>query len=329
MNLDPRPIKSELKSYRIHPEPEKPSRWSFLKVLRESNFRMFFPEIDPYAEVYKFRDNLYCIFTEGLMRGCGDMWHYLIVGPEKAMLIDTGFGVGNLKALCEHLAPGKEIIVVNTHMHLDHIGGNLWFDKVYCHEYDKEAIEQSIRPDFITSATLDKDGNPLDTWYDVNDLPPFHKYEVIGVQNGHTWDLGDGYIIELIHLPGHTPGQSGFYDHQTRCMFIGDTTSASGPREGEKHPECCTIRALRDAVVSLLERYGDEISGVFPGHGTIDLHAVSLQYLVDCANRILEHPDWYDTRKVFKFGNNEIVMYAKMIYQQGSDLKYTMKGVGN
>ena len=324
MNLDPRPIRSELKSHRIHPEPEKPSRWSFLKVLRESNFREFYPEIDPYAEVYRFRDNLYCIFTEGLMKNCGDMWHYLIVGPEKAMLIDTGFGVGNLKALCEYLAPNKEIICVNTHRHIDHIGGNLWFDKVYCHEYDKKAIEESIRPDFITGPTLDENGNPKDTWYDVNDLPPFHRYEVVGVPDGFVFHLGKDYEVELVHLPGHTAGQSGFYDRQNKCMFIGDTTSAFGPAPGEDHPECCTILALRNSVQNLLNRYGNEISGVFPGHGTIDLHPVSLQYLVDACNRILDNPENYDNITTF-FGTKK--MFAKFIFQQGSDLKYTMEGV--
>ena len=70
------------------------------------------------------------------------MWRYLIVGPKKAILIDTGFGVGNLKALCDKLAGGKEIICVNTHHHLDHVGGNLWFDKVYCHQYEKNILRK-------------------------------------------------------------------------------------------------------------------------------------------------------------------------------------------
>ena len=65
MNLNPRPIKSQLKSYRINPEPEKPSRWSFLKVLREfSNVKEFYPDINPYAEVYHYKDNLYAILLK-------------------------------------------------------------------------------------------------------------------------------------------------------------------------------------------------------------------------------------------------------------------------
>ena len=324
MNLNPREIKSQLKSYRINPEPEKPSRWSFLKVLREfSNIKEFYPDINPYAEVYHYKDNLYAIFTEGLSKTCGDMWHYLIVGPKKALLIDTGFGVGNLKALCEKLAEGKEIICVNTHYHLDHIGGNLWFDKVYCHQYDKKYIEESIYPTFITEKVLNEDGSIKDTYFDVNDLPAFHKYEVIGVEDGYKFDLGDNYIVELIHLPGHTPGQSGYFDHQSGCFFIGDTTSALPARKDEEHKECCTILALRDAMVNVLNKYGDKISGVYPGHGTFDLHPVSLQYLIDACNSILKNPDNYD--KITTFGGRR--MMAKFIFQQGSDLKYTDESI--
>ena len=58
------------------------------------------------------------------------------------------------------------------------------------------------------------------TWFDANDLPPFTSYEVEGVENHHQFDLGDGYIVELIHLPGHTPGQSGYLDHQTEMSQV-------------------------------------------------------------------------------------------------------------
>ena len=94
MMQDPRPINTNIKTKLINPEKEKPSRWSFLKILREhSDLRLFYPEINPNAEVYKMRDNLYCIYYDGIH--CGEMWCYLIDGPQKAMLIDTAFGLGD------------------------------------------------------------------------------------------------------------------------------------------------------------------------------------------------------------------------------------------
>ena len=67
----------------------------------------------------------------------------------------------------------------------------------------------------------------------------------------------------------------------------------------------------------------EEVSGLFPGHGTVDLHPKTLQYIMNAANRIIEHPDWYDS--IVDFYGTE--MYARNIYQMGSDLKYTAEAV--
>lgn len=45
----------------------------------------------------------------------------------------------------------------------------------------------------------------------------------MGVEDGHIFDLGDGYEVELVMLPGHSPGQSGYYDHHNHIIFTGDT----------------------------------------------------------------------------------------------------------
>ena len=80
---------------------------------------------------------------------------------------------------------------------------------------------------------------------------------------------------------------------------------------------------FEDENVNVLEKYGDKISGVYPGHGTFDLHPVLLQYLVDARNSILKNPENYD--RITTFGGRR--MMAKFIYQQGSDLKYTDESV--
>ena len=102
--------------------------------------KQFYPEINPYAEVYKFREDVYCIFYDGIRTA--EMWCYLIDGPEKALLIDTAFGLGDLKGLIHKLIGDKEVIVCNTHAHVDHISGNSHFDKVYCHYADQKTIQE-------------------------------------------------------------------------------------------------------------------------------------------------------------------------------------------
>jgi hypothetical protein len=82
--------------------------------LREHDKTKQINDVDPYAEVYQFRNNIFGILTHSL-DGMGDPWIYLIVGPQKAMLIDTSFGLGDLKGLVRELIDDMPYYVVNTH----------------------------------------------------------------------------------------------------------------------------------------------------------------------------------------------------------------------
>lgn len=62
------------------------------------------------------------------MNGTENM--YLLEGEEKALLLDTGYGAGNLRPYVERLTE-KPVIVANTHYHPDHSGGNGEFEEVY------------------------------------------------------------------------------------------------------------------------------------------------------------------------------------------------------
>ena len=55
-------------------------------------------------------------------------YSYLICGETKALMVDTGMSKGNLRAYAEQFTD-LPIIVVNTHGHFDHTGGNGYFDE--------------------------------------------------------------------------------------------------------------------------------------------------------------------------------------------------------
>ena len=67
---------------------------------------------------WKINDDTHIISFMG-----GSQFMYLLEGEEKALLIDTGWGAGNLRTFVEKLTD-KPVIVTNTHGHLDHSGGN-------------------------------------------------------------------------------------------------------------------------------------------------------------------------------------------------------------
>ncbi len=54
---------------------------------------------------------------------------YLICGTQKAVLIDTGLGIGNIKSVVDSLTP-LSIMVATTHVHWDHIGGHKYFENI-------------------------------------------------------------------------------------------------------------------------------------------------------------------------------------------------------
>lgn len=326
-----RPINSPLKSKRkVWREPENPIRWAYAKLLREHDkTKQVFPEIDPYAEVYTFRDNLYGIYTESL-DGMGDSWIYLIDGPEKAMVIDTSFGVGDLKGLVKKLVGDKEIICVNTHSHYDHAYGNFQFDKVYCHLYEEPLLRSKMN-EHIWDYLFDENGECIWTDFDRNDLVKAREYELIPVPDGYKWDLGSGYEIELVFLPGHSPGHAGYLDKQNRIFFAGDDCcfgavgAGGGGQPGQPYREYCTIEALYNELKKICARL-DEFDAIFPGHGPVDMGNIMLVNVLEACEEVLKDPNSYDTITQKTRNGKTNTQYCKMIYESGY-LTYNERGV--
>lgn len=287
------PIKSEIKGGRTYmTEPIDETCWAYMKLLRESNKTKKIYPVDPYAEVYQFRDNIYGILTESL-DGMGDAWMYLVIGPEKALLVDTSFGLGDLKGLCNELTGGKELIVVNTHCHFDHAYGNAQFDKVYCHEYEYPAIASQ---DEHIYDYLFEEGTTRGIWYefDRSELIKFKPYEVIGVPDGYTWDLGGGHEIELVFMGGHSAGHAGFLDKKDKVFFAGDDiismrVGIGGPRPGQAFGEYATVSTMCECLKKLAARL-DEFDHVFPGHFVTDLESTIVPNMVAACEAVLADP---------------------------------------
>ena len=241
-------------------------------------------EADPYVEVTQIRESVYRLFANNA-DDVGDVWMYLIVGSQKAMLIDTGFGIGNLKELCDVLTGGKPLIVVNTHPHPDHAYGNCRFERGYCHEYSvPELKQQNAR---MWDYLFDEDGREIWLEFDRADLPAFHPYEICACRDGERFDLGDSHEIELIHTAGHHAGHACFLDRKNRILFAGDALSsvcihAEGPWEGQLYPEYATLWAYRRGIQKLASRL-DEFDEVNPSHDLCGLKSdVILNILAAC-----------------------------------------------
>ena len=79
--------------------------------------------------VVPLRENLWAISE------VGKTVMYVINGKDKALLLDTGFGMVPLKQVVHELCGEKPLMVANSHGHLDHNSGNNQFDTVYVGRY--------------------------------------------------------------------------------------------------------------------------------------------------------------------------------------------------
>ena len=146
---------------------------------------------------------------------------FLIVGRERALLLDTGIGVGDLRRVVARLTD-KPYDVVLTHGHGDHAGGSCAFPQVWLHPADtlKFPMEPALRRRYAEMIAhrehkhypydLDRDMQPGDT-------PP----RVLPLRDGQVFDLG-GRVLTVYECPGHTPGEVVLTDSASGILFCGD-----------------------------------------------------------------------------------------------------------
>lgn len=277
--------------------PPNEISWGFMKLLREGNKTKRVYDVNPYVEVYRFHDNLYGLYNQSCDGGA-DAWMWLIIGPGKAMLIDTAFGLGDMKGLVDQITGGMPLIVANTSAGAEHVLGNCRFESVFCHEYDHEAVKSTCRPggwDYL----FDRTGKNPWLQFGRKDLPAYRDYALEAVSAGSVFDLGGDYQVELIWTGGSTPGHSMYLDRKRRYLFAGDGVSSDAIRcgtgfaPGRPHGQYASLTAYRDCLTKLVGRIG-EFDYLFPGHFMVNLENNVLVDILDTLNAIIAAPDKYN-----------------------------------
>lgn len=139
-------------------------------------------------EYTKIRENIWQIAEDN------GVYCTLVKGSKMAVLIDTGYGVRNLRAFVEENIT-TPYIVINSHGHPDHIGGNHWFDTVYSLKKEWDVIKH----------------------FEENEPK---GYELKEIKIGQHISLGNLNIV-VVSLVGHTKGSIGFIV-QEDILIAGD-----------------------------------------------------------------------------------------------------------
>jgi len=190
------------------------------------------------------------------LAGLTNEFFYLVIGEKKAALIDTGFGLGDLASFVRTFTD-LPVIVLCTHGHLDHVGGNGQFEEVYICPEDRIMAQVSYSPaamNAMAQAVLKENG----LWMDPAEgfAPPAFEGELKPIYDGDLFDLG-GITLEAITMPGHSAGCVSFLWKEGRILFSGDNCGPQ-PLIMLQNPDgtysSCTLEVYAASLRKLLER---------------------------------------------------------------------------
>lgn len=146
---------------------------------------------------------------------------YLICGEKRAMLIDTGLGVANIKQAIQSLT-SLPVIAVTTHVHWDHIGGHHYFDQIGVFHSEKEWLAgQFPLPLQMVKQQLMHQPCNFPEGFAINDYQIFQGEPTTLLHDEDIIDLGNRQL-KVIHTPGHSPGHCCFYEPDRGNLFTGD-----------------------------------------------------------------------------------------------------------
>ena len=238
------------------PAPGEVSNWFSREILGRSITRIWEPHVHPY-----FRSNI-----------------FHIRGRDVDLVIDAGMGLVPLRPTL-NLAPGKPVVAVATHIHVDHVGALSEFEMRAGHR--KEAAFFEDMPDEHTLAHLFRtqpnavDRSPHGAWSPQRfQIRPAPLARIL--DEGSTIETGDRSFL-VLHLPGHSPGSLGLLDEHNGDFLAGDAIYRGQLIDDLPGSD---VQAYRKTMLRLLDV---EFSRAYCGHGeTIDqneLRSIARAYL--------------------------------------------------
>jgi glyoxylase-like metal-dependent hydrolase (beta-lactamase superfamily II) len=147
---------------------------------------------------------------------------YLVVGRERAVLVDSGLGVGDLRAQIDAIT-SLPCTVLNTHHHWDHVGANASFAGNAIHDSETSLLAQRPNVGRIRRAMRSPAARAvLPPSFDPKSYQPVPKPATRALRDNDSIDLGDR-TLRVLHIPGHSPGHVAYWDEANRMLFTGDT----------------------------------------------------------------------------------------------------------
>jgi glyoxylase-like metal-dependent hydrolase (beta-lactamase superfamily II) len=216
--------------------------------------------------VYKIHSNIFLIRERACFE---DINCYLFVGKNKVLLFDTGLGLGNIKEVITGITK-LPIVVLNSHTHYDHIGGNYLFDSIvglstsYSKANSKGMSNDALLSFYKQAYTFSNSLLPcISTDYFIH---PFLVNRF--VNDREKIELGE-LTLEILKTPGHSPDGICLFDKVDSLLFSGDIINKGTLflhlPESDFNDFSNSVEKLSAMV--------PHIKYVMPAHGSVELEA--------------------------------------------------------
>jgi glyoxylase-like metal-dependent hydrolase (beta-lactamase superfamily II) len=190
---------------------------------------------------------------------------YLVCGENEGAMIDTGDSTEDLRVYAENLCGKSVRMVMNTHGHFDHTGGNGFFKVAFM---GRKAAE---------IAKLPNGGQPISEY-------PL-DYPIVIVDDGYTLDLGNREF-EAFRMDGHSPDCIAWLDKRERILFAGDNMNMVPMKYKCVDPQPSMLLYMQ-SVAKLLTRRED-YDWILVGHGKELISADQVNHTMMAALRALD-----------------------------------------
>ena len=181
---------------------------------------------------------------------------YIVYNDEKeALIIDPGcYTEDEEKKLNEFILSNNLTVklLVNTHLHIDHIFGNAFVEKTY----NVKATANSEDEFWLKG---------MEGQARMFGLPLRHATPSLGnyIKEGDKINLGKD-TFEIFQVPGHSPGSIILYNEDNHCVFVGDVLFEGGigrtDLQGGSYQTL--IEGIQEKLLTLPEK-----TVVYSGHG--------------------------------------------------------------
>ena len=255
--------------------------------------------------IYEIDRDIYRIVVPLEGSPLGTLNAYFFRGPGEDFLMDTGFNTPQCEAsLREALVSlayrPDRLNIINTHLHMDHTGLNHRFVGAQGHIYiggvdlDRMLLHYK-RGGFKRGARDLREGADEALFERMLSFGPerdsagrivFDEEKYVPLAGGQTLDVGP-CALQMISVPGHTPGNAMYYVPEKKLMFTGDHILFDITPNITFWPDY--DNALQRYLDSLEFSRGFDVALALPGHRSPgDYHARIERILLHHEHRLAE-----------------------------------------